>query len=138
MGIAWAMIKPDEGSFFNDLARSAIAWKTSMNHLIVVIHIQGERRSGGSNHPKSTRGGTRTHTSLRTLDFESSASANSATLALTGLVLNQMTSRPARPSKEGEFRGEQGSISLTIPSIHRTRKIKIRRRALPAERSHQG
>ncbi len=29
----------------------------------------------------STRGGTRTHTFLRTLDFESSASANSATLA---------------------------------------------------------
>jgi hypothetical protein len=29
----------------------------------------------------STRGGTRTHTPLRALDFESSASANSATLA---------------------------------------------------------
>ena len=30
---------------------------------------------------ESTEGGTRTHTSLRTLDFESSASANSATSA---------------------------------------------------------
>jgi hypothetical protein len=33
------------------------------------------------NYRPSTRGGTRTHTPLRALDFESSASANSATLA---------------------------------------------------------
>jgi hypothetical protein len=33
-------------------------------------------------HFQSTRGGSRTRTSLRTLDFESSASTNSATLAI--------------------------------------------------------
>src|SRR5438552_6581422 len=52
--------------------------------LLLLVSLNNERPTPNVQHPKETAGGgARTHTALRPLDFESSASANSGTPALS-------------------------------------------------------
>src|SRR5439155_16862892 len=61
------------------------------------VGLRPQRETHRSTDPDA-EGGGRTHTSFRTPDFESGASANSATSACEGMVAPSGSGLPARPS----------------------------------------
>ena len=71
----------------------------------------------------STGGGTRTHTSLRTLDFESSASANSATPAISSKL--QFRHAQLNATIARFFLGLQNSTSKKIGCTARGRECEL-------------
>jgi hypothetical protein len=64
------------------------------------------QRGGGLAQPSSAEGGNRTHTARRPPDFESGASANSATSACRGMVRGP-SGVPYSPTRSGKYGGER-------------------------------
>src|ERR1700675_5076886 len=81
--------------------------------------IQSNSHQGGS-----ADGGDRTHTHLRELDFESSASANSATSAFVRRQLVSSLLRNAR-ANEGKNSGDRSSEVRELQSNNRNTAVEF-------------
>ena len=86
--------------------------------------------SGGS-----TGGGVRTHTLLRVLDFESSASASSATPATIGIAFTSVKDSRNRKVRGLWRRGEKLYMQTRVAGEKSARKIPLKASALEAARA---